>query len=43
MGVHYMSDVVAGAVVGVIVALIGLQIHQPLLAWIVNLIGFALW
>jgi len=25
------------------VALIGLQIHQPLLAWAVNLIGFALW
>ena len=43
MGVHYVSDVLAGAVVGVIVALIGLQVHGPLLAWIVNLIGFALW
>ncbi|MCJ7435311.1 MAG: phosphatase PAP2 family protein [Anaerolineales bacterium] len=43
MGVHYVSDVLAGAVVGMIVALIGLQIQQPLLAWIVNLIGFALW
>jgi undecaprenyl-diphosphatase len=43
MGVHYVSDVVAGAVIGMIVALIGLQVYQPLLAWIVNLIGFALW
>ena len=43
MGVHYVSDVLAGAIVGVIVALIGLQIHQPLLTWVVNLIGFALW
>jgi len=43
MGVHYVSDVVAGAVVGVIVAIIGLQIHGPLLAWVVSLVGFALW
>ena len=43
MGVHYVSDVVAGAVVGVIVAWLGLQIHQPLLAWFTSLIGFPLW
>jgi membrane-associated phospholipid phosphatase len=43
MGVHYVSDVLAGAIVGVVVALIGLQIYQPLLTWVVNLIGFELW
>ena len=43
MGVHYMSDVVAGAILGVIVALIGLQIYQPMIDWLIALIGFPLW
>lgn len=43
MGVHYVSDVVAGAVLGVIVALIGLQIYQPMINWLTALIGFPLW
>ena len=43
MGVHYVSDVIAGAILGVIVAIIGLQVYQPLLAWVVSLIGFPLW
>ena len=43
MGVHYLSDVVAGAVLGVIVALIGLQIHTPMLGWFTSLSGFSLW
>ncbi len=43
MGVHYVSDVVAGAVLGVIVALIGLQIYQPMIDWLTALIGFPLW
>jgi membrane-associated phospholipid phosphatase len=43
MGVHYLSDVVAGALFGVIVALIGLQIYPPLLNWIFGLLGFSLW
>ena len=43
MGVHYVSDVIAGAALGMIVALLGLQVRQPLLAWLVNLIGSALW
>lgn len=43
MGVHYVSDVVAGAVLGIVVALIGLQIHEPLFQWIVSMIGFPLW
>ena len=43
MGVHYLSDVVAGAVLGVIVALIGLQIYQPMINWLTMLIGYPLW
>ena len=42
MGVHYLSDVIAGAVVGVIVALIGLQFFQPLLTWLSSMISFPL-
>lgn len=42
MGVHYLSDVIAGAVVGVIVALIGLQIYQPLLVWLSSMFAFPL-
>jgi undecaprenyl-diphosphatase len=43
MGVHYLSDVVAGAALGVIVALIGLQIYMPMIAWFASLFGFSLW
>ena len=43
MGVHYLSDVAAGAVLGVIVALIGLQIYPPMINWLTTLIGFPLW
>jgi len=43
MGVHYLSDVVAGAVFGVFIALIGLQIHEPVFRWVSYLIGFPLW
>ncbi len=43
MGVHYVSDVVAGAAFGIIVAVIGLQIYEPLFVWITKLIGFPLW
>ncbi|MGE5641976.1 MAG: phosphatase PAP2 family protein [Byssovorax cruenta] len=43
MGVHYISDVIAGAALGVVVALIWLQIYEPLLRWFMNLIGFPLW
>ena len=43
MGVHYVSDVVAGAALGVIAALIGLQIYQPLLGWLTALVGVQLW
>lgn len=43
MGVHYLSDVVAGALFGVIVALIGLQFYEPLFLWLTDLLGFPLW
>jgi undecaprenyl-diphosphatase len=43
MGVHYLSDVVAGAALGVVVALIGLQIYPPMIVWLTALIGFPLW
>ncbi|GAB4452024.1 MAG: hypothetical protein OHK0041_15110 [Anaerolineales bacterium] len=43
MGVHYLSDVVAGAVLGIVVALAGLQIYDPLFAWLAGWLGFPLW
>lgn len=43
MGVHYVSDVVAGAVLGILTALIGLQIYEPLFGWFAGLTGFPLW
>lgn len=43
MGVHYLSDVVAGALFGITVALIGLQFYEPLFIWLTNLLGFPLW
>ena len=43
MGVHYVSDVVAGAALGIVLALLGLQVYEPLFMWVSSLIGFALW
>ena len=43
MGVHYVSDVVAGAVFGIIVATIGLQVYEPLFIGVTKLIGFPIW
>ena len=43
MGVHYLSDVVAGAALGVVCGLIGLQIYQPIFLWITRLLGFSFW
>lgn len=43
MGVHYLSDVVAGALFGIVVALIGLQVYEPLFIWLTDLLGFPLW
>jgi undecaprenyl-diphosphatase len=43
MGVHYLSDIVAGALFGILIALIGLQIYQPIFQWAFQLLGFSLW
>jgi membrane-associated phospholipid phosphatase len=43
MGVHYLSDVVAGALFGIVVAWIGLQIYPPLFDGIFRYLGFMLW
>jgi len=43
MGVHYVSDVVAGAAFGVVVAVVGLQVYEPVFRWVFNIIGFPLW
>jgi len=43
MGVHFASDIIAGMVFGIMIALIGLQIQEPLFQWIFNLVGFPLW
>ncbi len=43
MGVHYLSDIVAGTLLGIAVAWIGLQIYMPLFNWVFGLIGFRFW
>jgi len=43
MGVHYVSDIIAGAVFGVVIGWISLQAYEPLFHWVFNLIGFSLW
>jgi undecaprenyl-diphosphatase len=43
MGVHYLSDVVAGAILGIIVALLGLQFYQYLVDWFALKTGFLFW
>jgi membrane-associated phospholipid phosphatase len=43
MGVHYLSDVVAGAILGTVVAIIGLQFYPLMVGWLGPLIDFPLW
>ena len=43
MGVHYLSDIIAGAILGVIVALLGLQFYPFLVDWFASLTGFLFW
>lgn len=43
MGVHYLSDIVAGALFGILVALIGLQVYLPLFDWLIHPSGLRLW
>jgi undecaprenyl-diphosphatase len=39
MGLHYLSDVVIGALIGLVLALIALQLSPPLFAYIASLTG----
>jgi len=47
MGVHYISDVIAGALVGILVALLGWQLSGPIFSqiniWLVSAFGILLW
>jgi undecaprenyl-diphosphatase len=43
MGVHYLSDVVAGALLGSIIGVIGLQIYPPMVMNLERVIRFHLW
>lgn len=43
MGVHYLSDIIAGAILGIIVGILGLQFYVELHTWFVNLSGFSFW
>lgn len=43
MGVHYLSDVIAGTLLGIVSAWLFLQVYEALFAWIVNIINFPLW
>jgi undecaprenyl-diphosphatase len=43
MGVHYLSDVVAGFLVGILWGLFVVQTHQMFLVWLTSLLHFTLW
>jgi undecaprenyl-diphosphatase len=43
MGVHYASDILAGMLVGIIVAIFGLEVYPPILAWVHSWLWFSLW
>jgi undecaprenyl-diphosphatase len=42
MGVHYISDIAAGVIVGILMGTIALQIYQPFLAWLVSIVPMLL-
>jgi undecaprenyl-diphosphatase len=43
MGVHYLSDITVGGLLGILLGSIALQIYEPALTWLFNLLGFSLW
>ena len=43
MGVHFASDVVAGMLVGILVAILGLEVYPPIVAWVHSWLWFPLW
>ena len=42
MGVHYLSDILAGVILGIVVGWFGLQAAPAFLAWLANSFGVAL-
>lgn len=43
MGVHFLSDILAGAVLGIVVAWLVLQTYPVLFDWLLRTFGLALW
>ena len=43
MGVHYLSDILAGALLGFLVGLLGLGVYQPLLDLVAGWFSYPLW
>jgi membrane-associated phospholipid phosphatase len=43
MGVHYLSDVIAGLVLGILAGILALQVQEPVLIWLSSLVQFPLW
>ena len=43
MGVHYVSDIVAGFFVGIFMGLLVLEVHPLFLNWLAAFIHFPLW
>jgi undecaprenyl-diphosphatase len=43
MGVHYFSDILVGALLGIIVGLIGFEVYPVFFAWMTSLSGVTLW
>ena len=43
MGVHYLSDILAGAVLGILGGIIGFVIYPAIYAWFVGWSGLVLW
>jgi undecaprenyl-diphosphatase len=43
MGVHYVSDVVAGAILGMLTGWVGLEVYPIFLTWLSSLLGTNLW
>jgi undecaprenyl-diphosphatase len=43
MGVHYISDVVAGSILGILLGLAAWQFHDQIFTWLATLMGMPLW
>lgn len=43
MGVHYVSDILAGAILGIIVGLVGFQVSPLILNWLASATPIPLW